>query len=215
MAKITDYTSLKSNFQTYLAYDDMSLMFDTFLGLAEAGFRRDIRIREMEAQVDFTIDSDSTEALPAGFLEIIDIFETGSGGGTLEYLPPQKFYTLKSARSGTGQPCFYTMIGDQLKFAPLVDSATRAYTMNYFKEFDALTESATTNALLTLAPDVYLCATLLQAQPYLADPQRGSEFESLYQKSIASLHASDSRARHRPRGQMYADGVTADGAFRI
>ena len=216
MAQITNSSTLTTNVQTYMAYDDIGNMFDTWLGLAESKFRRDIRIREMEAQEDFTLAASSSQALPTGFLEIIDLYETGSTGGTLEYLPPQKFWSLESSRSGTGQPGFYTVLGTDLKFAPLTDSATRTYTMNYFKEFDGLnTWPYVTSTLLTIAPDVYLYGVLFEAQPYLADAARSAEFEGLYRKAIDGLHAADVRARHRPRGRMYAEGVTSDGAFRI
>ena len=303
MPQITDYASLKTNVQTYMAYDDIGAMFDTWLGLAESKFRRDIRIREMEAQEDFTLDELSSQNLPAGFLEIIDLYDTGSAGGALEYLPPQKFWSLESSRSGTGQPGFYTVLGTDLKFSPISDNTivhttasasvslvaaligadvlltdpdmaavyaagvpgtfwiddeqigyqsianifgtpgfltltrglggtdavihsagapmripsanSRTYTMNYFKEFDGLTTLSTTNTLLTIAPDVYLYGVLFEAQPYLADAARSAEFEGLYRKAIDGLHAADVRARHRPRGRMYAEGVTSDGAFRI
>jgi len=296
MAKITDYASLKSNVQTYLAYDDIEAMFDTWLGLAESKFRRDIRVREMEASLDFSVDqTDSSVTLPSGFTEIVDLYETGANGGALDYLPPQKFWSLDISRSGTGQPAYYTIIGDRLHFAPRLDTDSvngtltadlevvgsgvfitttdqwptgvsggvekfyigdetlgyeftnaavpayfigvtrgldgttavahaagdsvfysgRRYKLNYLKEFTGLSATASTNALLTLAPDVYLYGILYEAQPYLADAARSAEFEGLYRKSIDSLHAADNRARHRPRGRMYAEGVTPDGAFRI
>ena len=95
-------------------------------------------------------------------------------------------------------------------------STDRAYRLNYFKEFNALDPvTYTTNTLLTLAPDVYLYGVLFEAQPYLVDQAREEEFDALYRRAIDGLHASDTRARHRPRGRAFAEGVTPDGAFRI
>ena len=169
----------------------------------------------MEALEEFTMPSNSTQALPSGFLQIIDIYETGQSGGTLDYLPPQNFYSLDNSRGGSGQPAFYTIIGTDLKFSPLTDSTTRSYALNYFKEFDGLTEFSPTNTLITIAPDIYLWGVLLEAQPYMADQVRTAEFEALYRKAVDGLHASDVRSRHRPRGTIRVDGVTPEGAFRI
>jgi len=216
VGKITNYATLKTNVQTYLAYDDIEDMYETFLGLTEARIRRDIRIREMEAQADVTFNASSSYTFPSGFLEIIDLYETGSTGRTLEYLPPQKFYSLTVSRSGTGQPVYYTIIGDEIRVAPLTDSTARTYSLNYFKQFDVLdSATTTTNTLLTLAPDVYLYGILFEAQPYLVDRAREEEFDALYRRAIDGLHAADIRARHRPRGRIHAEGVVSDGAFRI
>lgn len=217
MDQITSYPSLRAAVQAYMAYDDISTMFDAWLGLAESKFRRDIRIREMESQDDFTIAADSTHALPAGFLQIIDLYDTGASGGALEYLPPQKFWSLSGSRSGKGQPGYYTVLGTDLRFSPLTDDVTRTYSMNYFKAFDPLTQilPSQTNGLLSVAPDVYLYGVLFEAQPYLADAARAAEFEALYRKAIDGLHAADTRSRHRPRGKTYSEGVSPDGAFRI
>ena len=162
----------------------------------------------------FNLSDPASTSLPTGFLEIIDLYERGSSGGALEYLPPQKFWSLDISRSGTGQPEFYTMIGDSLVFAPASD-ATRNYSMNYFKVFDALTATNTTNTLLTLAPDTYLYSVLSDAYRYLADDRGAAESDAKYMASVTALHSADTRARHRPGGRIFADGVTPDGAFRI
>ena len=151
--------------------------------------------------------------LPTGFLEIIDIYETGSSGGVLEYIPPKKFWSLDVARSGTGQPAFYTILGDSIVFAP-ASSASRDYVLDYFKALDAITTENATNTLLTNSPDVYLYAVLAEAYRYLADDKGASEAEGRYLASVSALHATDSRSRHRPGGRIRSD-VTTDGAFRI
>ena len=216
MATINSYATLKVNVETYLAFDDISDMFDAWLGLAEVRMSRDVRIRQLESQVTgFNLSAGSVYALPSDFLEIIDLFETGSNGGTLDYLPPQSFYTLDASRGGSGQPAFYTVLGDELKFAPLTDSTTRSYTMNYYAKVSGLSTANTTNAILSAAPDLYLYAILFEAQPYLGEQSREGEFEAIYKSRLNGLLSADSRARQRPRGRMRADGVSLDGAFRI
>jgi len=215
---ITDYASLQSAVKNYLVYDDVNEFFDLFLGLAEARLNREIRIREMRANSgDLTANASSEISIPSGLIEIIDFYETGENGGTLDYLAPQKFWSLKSSRSGSAQPAAYTIDGTTIYLTPLTDSTSRVYRIDFYKELTGLSATNTTNSLLTKAPDVYLYAVLLCAQPYLADPARQSEFAAMYENSRQSLLAADTRSRYRPGvgNHIRSFGVTPDGEFRI
>ena len=86
-----------------------------------------------------------------------------------------------------------------------------------YAELTPLSSSNTTNELMPKAADLYLYGVLLEAQPFLNEQARIEEFVAFYDRAKESLLAADARARMRPGvGQrMRANGVSADGAFRI
>lgn len=210
---IIDYSTLKTAVADYLVYDDVDAMFDTFLSLAESRMNRELRIREMQGSQSYSSHSAQVLTLPSDYIEMIDLYETGSSGGTLEYLSPRMFWSTSDARSGTGQPSHYTIIGEELTLAPSPDGG-RDYVLHYYKEIEPLTSTNTTNSILSKAPDLYLYAVLAEAQPYLGDSARSAEYQALFTGALASLTGADSRSALRP-GARIKTTSTRDGAFRI
>lgn len=212
---IGTYGELQGAVNDYLVFTDVGAVFDTFLSMAEARLNREIRTREMESTQTYSSQSAQDLALPPSYLELIDFYETGAGGRTLSYLNPGQFWSLHSSRSGTAQPKYYTIIGDNLKLSPIPESAGRDYEVHFYAEVSPLTAASPTNSLLSKAPDLYLYATLLEAQPYLADQERALEFAALYDRAKESLLAADVRSKLRPGARMKTSGPATDGAFRI
>jgi|DEB0MinimDraft_10_1074344.scaffolds.fasta_scaffold31196_4 hypothetical protein len=213
---ISSYSELQGAVNDYLVFTDIGAVFDTFLGMAEARLNREIRTRELESVSTFNTQTAQEITLPTGYLEMIDFYETGSGGRTLSYLNPGQFWSLESSRSGTAQPKYYTIIGDEILLSPIPGSPGRNYQLHFYQELTGLSTSNTTNALLSKAPDLYLYATLLEAQPYLADQERAIEFAALYDRAKESLIASDVRSKLRPGARMKTGGnPMADGNFRV
>ena len=73
--------------------------------------------------------------------------------------------------------------------------------MLYRASVPALSDSVTTNWLLTSAPDAYLYGALLQAAPYLSDDNRIGVWGSLYENAITELNADSDKAKHGGSGQ--------------
>lgn len=212
---ISSYSELQGAVNDYLVFTDIGAVFDTFLGMAEARLNREIRTREMEEVQQYNSHTGQNITLPTDYLEMIDFYETGTGGRTLSYLNPGQFWSLASSRAGNAQAKYYTIIGDEIKLSPY-DNTSRNYELHHYAELAGLSTSNTTNDLLSKAPDLYLYATLLEAQPYLADQERAIEFATLYDRSKESLLASDVRSKLRPGARMKGGGTPmADGAFRV
>jgi len=220
MAAIVNYSTLQDAVTQYLIHSDDAGLFDTFLKLAENRFNKELRVRELVSDTVGTTGAgfvSSNTTLSADFVEPIAIYLSAPVGnsGSLSYLPPNKFFNLKSSHSGTGIPKYYTIFGNKMHFSPFGTSCTANW--HYYKELTPLTSSNATNELMPSAANLYLYGVLLEAQPFLNQPERITEFESFYDRAKDSLIAADARARLRPGvGQrMRASGVTADGVFRI
>jgi len=59
-----------------------------------------------------------------------------------------------------------------------------------------LTTSATTNWLLTKAPDLYLYGSLVHASPFLMDDQRIPTFASMYSTRFEALNDESKTSTH-------------------
>ena len=145
---LTSYTTLKASIANWLNRSDLSdEIADDFIVLTEADFNSKLRVRKMIAQTSFTIDSE-TEALPTGFLQVRDIYIlSGSTKYPLRYMTPPQMDQVRGT-SRTGLPLAYTILGDTFRFMPKPDSSYTAY-INYYKSFDALSDTNTSNYILT------------------------------------------------------------------
>jgi hypothetical protein len=78
----------------------------------------------------------------------------------------------------SGQPSTYTILGDNFRFAPTPASSYTG-TINYYKEFDPLSDSNTTNYILTNHPAIYLYGSLYHAANFLGgiEPNQAGQWE--------------------------------------
>lgn len=190
---ISNYSELKTAVANWLDRTDLTNRIPEFIALAEARFNRDLRIRAMETRSTATVTTRYT-GLPGGYLQMRNVQLNTSPVTSLEYLTPEMMDRLW-AGSTTGVPVAYTIIGDELQLGPIPDSG---YTleMAYYKKFDALSDAATTNWVISNAPDVYLYGALLEAEPYLKNDARVELWIKAYARAVESLQDADDRDRH-------------------
>jgi hypothetical protein len=180
----------------WLDRDDLAARIPEFIALCEARFNRSLRIRAMET-LDISVDTvsgTSTVALPTGYVQMRDISLITSPITQLQYLTPEIMNRL-NAGSFTGKPETYTIIANNILFGPTPD-AVYDISMLYYKTFDALTDAAPTNWVITNAPDVYLYGALLEAEPFLMNDQRVQLWATALTQSITTLQEQDNKDRH-------------------
>ena len=192
---ISTYAELQTAAANWLDRDDLTDRITEFVALAEATFNRVLRLRAMETTVADTTPSGSKEdALPTGYLQMREIHLTTSPIVSLSYITPEIMYRIR-AGSTSGKPNSYTILGDNILFGPTPDSGY-TYSVTYYKGFDALSDAAPTNWLLTNAPDLYLYGTLLQAEPFLMNDERVPLWERGVRQVIGDLQDQDNKDRH-------------------
>jgi len=188
---ISTYSELKSAIADWLNRSDLTSVIPSFIELAEAELTRNLRHRKMIARADATINSEYTQTPLDWFQTQTLILETDPVT-TLEYLTPEALNAKRAASTANGKPLFYTMIGTEIQVYP-VPSGDHTAEMVYYAKIPSLSDSETTNWLLTLAPDIYLYGSLMQSAPYLQDDNRLSVWNALYQKKIEDIYISDQR----------------------
>lgn len=192
MAVITNYATLQAAVADYLNRTDLTSQIQTFIQFVEADLNTRLRCREMIVQ-DTLTSTLADVALPADWLEAINL--KIDGGKT-----PLRYITLDDADIVTTeqfytQSNFYTIVEDVIRLVP-APSQNQDIDLIYYGKIPALSDVATTNWLLTKAPDVYLYGALVHAAPFLVDDQRIGTFGQFYSQRVDALGQDSYRAIH-------------------
>ena len=141
-----------------------------------------------------TVGGTKSYDLPTGYVQMREIHLDTSPVTSLQYITPEMLYRVW-AGSSSGKPDSYSIIGDKIFFGPTPDSAYN-YTMTYYKTFEGLSDSNTTNWVILNAPDVYLYGALLQAEPFLQNDQRIPVWERGLRQALSDLQSQDDKDRY-------------------
>jgi hypothetical protein len=137
---------------------------------------------------------DSTVGLPTDFLEMRDMFIQGNPRATVSYLTPSAFSRDARAQE-SGKPIYYTVIGQELQFAPIPDSAY-VLEMLYFYKPTVLATGNQSNVFLANYADALLYASLAEAEPYLMNDARIQTWAGLYDRAVTNINNSDETSEY-------------------
>jgi hypothetical protein len=201
---ITDYSSFKTTVANYLARSDLTNQIPDFIRLGEERLARDLRTRKMlvVARANTTA-ADSTVGLPTDFLEMRDIHLRTTPIQALTYFSPNAFYA-GSRTTDSGKPVDYTILANEIQFAPIPDTAYSVQ-MLYYAKPQYLTDTNINNAFLANYPDALLYAALGEAEPYLMNDARLQTWAALYDRAILAINTSDQSSEYggQPMSMSY------------
>jgi hypothetical protein len=196
---ITTYAELKSSIANWLNRDDLTSVIPDFISLTEAGINRDLRHYKMINRVDATLDSRYVQ-MPADWLETVRFGITSGTTYRLELVSRDDMLEYRQNTSDiAGIPKFYANIGDTIEVFP-TPAAEYQMQLQYYAKTPALSDSNTTNWLLTDAPDIYLYGALVQAAPYLNDDARTQTWAALYSAAMQSMQKASDDTRFAGSG---------------
>ncbi len=156
---------------------------------AEAYFNRELRVPQMETVATLTVTGEST-ALPANFLQMRAIYQDGSPDLPLSSMSPEGLRQLYSGQSGPAAS--YAIEGSNLIVAPVGNAIVK---MLYYAAIPALTESNTTNWLLTDNPDIYIHHTLAIIFARIGDDERAASNLGIATQLIEQANKAGKNAR--------------------
>ena len=90
---------------------------------------------------------------------------------------------------------FYSIMDSAIELVP-APSDDVEIEMVYYKKIPALSDTNTTNWLLTKAPDIYLYGALSHASPFIMDDQRMPMFAQLYLARTEALNDESKISTH-------------------
>lgn len=202
---LSTYANLLTAVASWLNRADLTATIPDFIRLAEAEFNRRLRTIEMEARVTATLTSDAV-AVPADFMGLRSISIANTA---LEYVPPSEIF--EDISTG-GYPTRYTVTDGQFFFRPAPSSGD--VDIDYYASIPALTVSNTTNWLMTKHPDLYLFATLAQAEFYGWNDDRLGLVKGRVDELIDQINAATHRERHGGRRLTAKHRVTVFNQIR-
>lgn len=187
---LSTYGDLQSSVADWLERSDLASRIPDFIRLAEVQLNRLLRTNPQKLRATATI-SDPFSAIPSDLLEVEAI--SLSNGSDAWALAPQSLEVLAAnyaAQPETGKPRYWARVGDQFQYFPAPDQAYTA-TLTYTRSLPALSDTNTTNWLLTKHPDAYLFGALKEAGPFLRDAELSSLFEAKFQAAAQDIVSSE------------------------
>ncbi len=192
MATITNYSTLKSTIADYLNRADLTSQIETFIQFAEADLNTRLRCREQIVRSEATSSAEFVQ-LPSDWLEAINL-HIGGGKQPLRYITLDEADTINSTQIYIA-PNFYSLMNGAIEIVP-EPAEDIDIEMIYYAKIPALSDQATTNWLLTKAPDVYLYGALTHAAPFLMDDQRIPVFGQIYLARVQALQEESQKSLH-------------------
>lgn len=190
---LSTYSEIKSTVADYLNRADLTAVLPSFVTLAEAKFNRELRTRDMLTRVQTTSD-DEYVLLPTDFLQHYSLeLDAASAQPPMDYIGPQEAKVLKAQNRTASTTYYYTVIDGAFEIIPAPGSDLDLR-MVYYAKIPALSDSNTTNWLLTKSPDMYLYSALLEAAPYLKDDDRVQLWAAARQQVMDAMNLESERA---------------------
>jgi hypothetical protein len=200
---LANYSDLQSAAADWINRADLTAVIPTFITLAEAKFNRELRLRDMLVRAEATTSNEFV-AVPADFLENysleLNMAQIGPQA-SLAFIGPLEAKVLK-ANKIVGLVRYYTIIDGAFELLPAPSGDTDVV-LTYYQKIPALSDTQTTNWLLTKSPDLYLYSTLLEAAPYLRDDDRMAMWGQARGQVLAAMQLESERSM-RPTTQLVA-----------
>ena len=196
---ISTYAELQAAVANWLDRADYTARIPEFIELAEARLRRVVDGFEMEARATVTATGEYV-TLPPDFDVMRHLALVADGAKfplrQIEYAQMQDIYRFH----GGGRPEAYAVLANRIALAPAPSSDGVTLEMVYRRSLPRLSVAAPTNWLLASHPDIYLFATLLQAEFYGWNDERLRLMKPALDEMIAELEkqAWDNRAGAAP-----------------
>lgn len=191
---IGTYAELQTAVKTWSKRTDLDSTIPDFIRLAEMRVNRNLRIRKMETRVTTnTVASQNYYGLPTNFLQMRSFKLNTTPLTDLTFLSPEQM-DERWAGNTSGKPRAYSVVGDEVRVGPKPD-AVYEMEMLYWQAPAPLTDSATTNFMLTANPDILLYASLIELNSYSANDQAIMKYTELFNAAINAIQTEDDRDR--------------------
>jgi hypothetical protein len=191
---INTYDNLKTTIANYLNRSDLTSYIGDFITLTESRLNRELRVREMintDTSIT-TVASTQSYALPTGYIEATTVIYQSDPFKTLKFISNSDFYTSYNTSQSAGSPSFFTIVGTNILLGVAPDSA-KTLQINYYKSLTALSDSNTTNTILTNYPELYLYGALAESAPFIMQDERLNVWAGLYKEALKNANDTSTR----------------------
>ena len=197
---IGTYDGLLAAAADWINRGDLVDQIPNFVRLAEAGFNRELRVRDMMVRARATSNLEHVP-LPFDFLQEYSLTLDPVGRPAqleFRYVGKNTADRLKAGQL-LGAPGYYTLVDGAFELIP-TPTSDQSLVMVYYARIPRLGEltgtppvSRQTNWLLERSPDLYLASTLVQAAPYINDSQRLQTWAALRGEIMQGIQLENER----------------------
>lgn len=187
---ITTYSELKTAIAAFYNRNDLTSKLDEFIDLCEAEMQRKIKLLEFETTGTVTVTAGSG-TLPTGFIGARTLSWDGAPDRILQYVTPDRLERINA--SDPSYVSYYTITGSSIKFANDTDGTLN---ITYMARFTPLSDSATSNAILTNHPAAYLYGSMVHAAVYCKDVDGAASYKTLFLDEIDQINRDNQERKY-------------------
>lgn len=184
---IATYAELKTAIEGWAHRANLTSYLGDFISMAENKLFSDLKVIEMEARTDYTPASRYLST-PTRMTSIRRIVAKSTPPRELVATSPDGLRVVWDDASGT--PSHYTVLGSEIEFnrIPNVDVEILHYAAPA-----ALSDSNTTNAILTAYPNLYLAASMVEAAIFIKNQSMLMTWQGKYADAVSAANRKSSK----------------------
>lgn len=191
---ISTYTELKASIADFLNRDDITSVIPDFISLSEAQMERELRHWRGQKKASISIGARYVP-VPADLVQLLRLHLDDGYSTKLSLITMDEMLEYRmNTGDAVGKPRYYCITADNIEVFPTPDITYTAEIL-YYETLDKLSDSTSSNWVLSYHPDAYLYGALLQSAPYLKDDVRINVWSVLYAGAVGSINNDSNKAR--------------------
>jgi hypothetical protein len=191
---ISTYSELQAAIADWMNRSDLDDAIPNFIALTEANMKKRFFTMGSESVATYeVVAGENRVPVPDSYMGIRSMHVQSSINSVLRMVSMDKL-KASYASATTGIPEVFTVASDYFVLAPTPDGEY-VLELDYYR-FDALSDTNTTNWILTHYPDLYLFGSLAEAKGYIKDEALISLWLSRYEKAAQELDERDKAERY-------------------
>ncbi len=190
------YDSLVDDIQTYAERQNDAVFvaqIPRFIMYAENRLAAEVKTLGFQRYVSGTI-SENTLEKPSRWRETISLNITV--GGSRKFLKERSYDYCRyysPDNTDTGEPEYFANYDyEHFFFAPTPDTSY-SFELAYYERPEPLSETNQTNWTTQYAPQLLLYASLLEAAPFVKNPEQVQQWQGFYQQALAQIMQESAR----------------------
>lgn len=180
------YADLQTSIKSWLRRSDLDSVIPDFITLGEDRIYRNLRVRQMEEEIDSTISS-GVLAVPADYVDMKYLYADLSTKQWLERKTAEWIYRNNPSRN-TDTPRYFARDRSNFIFAPVQDVAVKGV---YYKRLPSIATEL--NDIFTAHPGLWLFAALSETAPYIQNDARLPMWEKKYMDILMEVNSEEYR----------------------
>lgn len=168
---------------------EVTALAPDWIAYAESELQTKVKLLEFETSTTVPVTA-GTGTLPSGYVGMRSVYWDDDTDAALAYINADAFDAMRNNEDGPG---FYTVTGSSIKVSPSDDGNL---VMTYLARFTPLSDTDTSNAILTSYPDVYVYGALKHACVWLQDDASLQKFGTMFNAACERINTNNEQRKY-------------------